>query len=210
MSAAELPSRRWRAVRRVVRLLHVLWAAVGLTVSGWLLSSWEGHPPGVIFLPLAIAAWGLGHLFLWASGRLAVAGGRRLEARGLATGWPPTLVLAIAGTGVVAAGGLALVGRLVLDHDLALDVWTAVLLGVWLPHAVCFPALLLRQGWSRWLAGALAAGWAVLLVSQIFTTNDPRPWDLPLALVLIGALVALAARLLTAEQVRRALSTDRR
>jgi hypothetical protein len=183
---------------------------VGVTISAWLLSSWQGHPPGVIFLPLALAAWGLGHLFLWASFRLAVAGARRLETRGFVTSWPPALVLAIAGTGVVAAGGLALVGRLVVDRDSTLDAWNAILLGVWLPHAVCFPALLLRQGWSRWLAAALAVGWAALLVSQLLTTNDPRPWDLPVALFLIGALIALAARLLTAARVRLALSDQRR
>jgi hypothetical protein len=175
-----------------------------LAVSALLVSMQGGHPPGIIFLPIALAAWGLGHFVLWASGRLAVSGVRRFEVRGAAAAWPPALLLAIAGTGVVAIGGLALVGRLVIDRDATLDLWNSILLGVWLPHAVCFPALLLRQGWSRWLAAALAAGWAVLLVVQLFTTNDPRPWDYPLAAILIGALIALAARLLTGERVRRA------
>ena len=194
-----------RGVVLVVRVLHAVWAVAGLAVSGWLFTLRGGHPPGIIFLPIALAAWGLGHFFLWGSGRLAEAGVRRFEARGIATAWPPALLLAIAGTGVVAIGGLALVGRLVIDSDAALDVWNSILLGVWLPHAVCFPALLLRRGWSRWLAAALAAGWAVLLVTQIFTTNDPRPWDLPLVVVLVGALLVLAARLIASERVRRAL-----
>jgi hypothetical protein len=134
-----------------------------------------------------------------------MAGRRRLEARGLATGWPPSLVLSIAGTGIVAAAGIALIGRLAVDRDQGLDAWTATLLGVWLPHAVCFPALLLRRAWSRLLAAALVVGWVILMVVQLFTTNDWRPWDLPLAVVLIGGLVVLAARLLTGKRVRLAL-----
>jgi hypothetical protein len=189
----------------VLRLLHAIWAAVGLAVSAWLASSTKGHPPGIIFLPIALAGWGLGHLFLWGSGRLATAGRRRLEARGVATGWPPSLVLAIAGTGIIAAAGVALVVRLAVDRDQGLDAWTAILLAAWLPHAVCFPALLLRRAWSRWLAAALAVGWTILMVFQLFTTNDWRPWDLPVALVLIGALAVLAARLFTSERVRLAL-----
>jgi hypothetical protein len=182
-----------------------VWAAVGLAVSAWLASSTKGHPPGIIFLPIALAGWGMGHLFLWGSGRLATAGRRRLEGQGLATAWPPSLVLAIAGTGIVAAAGVALMVRLAVDRDQGLDAWTLILLGVWLPHAVCFPALLLRRAWSRWLAAALAVGWTILLVVQLFTTNDWRPWDLPLAVVLIGGLVVLAARLLTGKRVRLAL-----
>jgi hypothetical protein len=179
-----------------------------LVVSGWLLSLTGGHPPGIIFLPFALAAWALGHFFLWASGRLATVGVQRLEARGVATRWPPSLMIAILGTGVVAAGGLAFIGRLAVDRDQGLDAWNAILLGVWLPHAVCFPALLLRQAWSRWLATALAVGWALLMVSQILTTNDLRPWDWPLAVVLIAALIVLAVRLATAEAVGRALYNE--
>jgi hypothetical protein len=205
-SAASTPSSRsplaWR-------LLHSLWAAIGLVVSAMFAFSWQGHPPGIIFLPLALAGWGAGHLFLWVSRRLAVAGSRLLEARGVAVRWPPSMLLATAATGVVTAGGLALVARLAIDSDAGLDAWTAILLGVWLPHVVCFGALLLRRAWSLWLAAALAVGWALLLVVQLFTTNDPRPWDLPLALALIGGLIALAARLVLSSSRSAAPVTNR-
>lgn len=42
----------------------MLWALAGIYASVVLLMA-GGHPPGLVFLPVALVAWALGHLFLW-------------------------------------------------------------------------------------------------------------------------------------------------
>jgi hypothetical protein len=46
-------------------------------------------------------------------------------------------------------------------------LWTFTMV-VSLAHAMCFVALLLRRSWSRWASALLCAGWALLVMWQLF------------------------------------------
>jgi hypothetical protein len=84
--------------------------------------------------------------------------------------WPLGLRLAVvcsaaaALVGVVQVVGAVLTGKWYPFQHAGL--WAAMLL-VWLLHAACFAALVLRQRWSRLLSAALAFGWAALLGVQV-------------------------------------------
>lgn len=191
-----------------LRIAHLAWALPCVAISAVLVMARGGHPPGFVYLPLALVAWGLGHLFLWGAGRLASRGLEAWGRDGHASRWPWALVVSLLATGLVTAAGLALLVRMAVDWDLGVDAWTATLLAVWLPHGACFVGLLLRRAWSRGLAAALAWGWVGILVWQFFTTTDFRPWDVPLAVILGAALLALGWVMARSDAVRRALPRD--
>lgn len=196
---SEPPANPWP--RRVLLALHLLWALIGLTVCLWLAAA-GGHPPGLVFVPLAVAAWALGHLFLWAAGRLARAGAVRPGGER----WPPALLAAVLGSGCVTAIGLCVLALQAIQRELAPDAWTLTLAAVWSPHVVAFAALLLRRRWARPLAVALALFWVAVLIYQLFTTTQVRAWEWPVAALLLAALLALAVALWRSAAVRRALA----
>ncbi len=51
----------------------------------------EGHPPGIVLVPIALVFWALGHTFLWVSYKLSVRTDENLA--GLEHKWPSSLLL---------------------------------------------------------------------------------------------------------------------
>jgi hypothetical protein len=70
---------------------------------------------------------------------------------------------------------------------------------VWLVHAACFAALLLRRRWSRPLSAALAFAWAALLGRQIvehFRSGSSDTAGLFIAVALMVSLATFGVHLL--------------
>jgi hypothetical protein len=76
---------------------------------------------------------------------------------------------------------------------------------VWLAHAACFAALLLRRRASRPLSAALACGWAALMgvqVVQHFRSGSSDSAGLLIAVVLMVLLLLFASYLAWSGKVR--------
>jgi hypothetical protein len=178
------------------RVVHSAWAAVCIIVSVLLvLTGREGHPPAVILLPLVLAAWAVGHGLIWGVLRLAAAGGRRDAASAGDQPWPLRLRVAALCTGAASLVGVVQIAGTALTGSwypfTQAGEWTAMLL-VWLAHATCFAALLLRRRWSRPLSAALALAWAALLGVQIAEHFRSGSTDTAGLLIAVALMVSLA------------------
>lgn len=156
------------------RITHVAWAAFAVCVSLMLIFVGEGHPPPIVFLPVVVIFWILGHIVIWAVGWLATKGQRARGAGGASdrqhAPWPMSLRLVLTGTGIAACVGIlqivvtVLRGKLYPFHDATL--WT-IMMALWVVHGACFVSLLLRQRKARYLSLMLVFAWALLLAAQI-------------------------------------------
>jgi hypothetical protein len=152
-----------------MRILHIVWALIGIVVSIVLVSIGSGHPPPIIFLPVALVIWAAGHVALWGISRVAARGKRLAQSRAQ-DAWPLTLKLVLLGTGIVTAMTAlqllvtAVFGNLYPYRNPAL--WTGML-AVGLVHAACFFGVLLRKRWSRALAAGIGFLWVAQAVVQI-------------------------------------------
>lgn len=190
-------------------MAHALWAAVCIIVCLLLvLTGRKGHPPAVILLPFVLVAWAVGHGFIWGALRLAAAG--RRNGAGAADGqpWPFGLRVAVVFTAAAALLGVAQVVGTVLTGGWypfkQAGEWAAMLL-VWLIHAACFAALLLRRRWSRQLSAALAFGWAALLgvqVAEHFRRGSSDTTGLSIAVALMVSLLLFGSYLLSSSKTR--------
>ncbi len=189
-------------VPRPFRIAHLAWAILILSGCVVLVTMGGGHPPPMIFVPPLLAAGILGHLLLvfvaWLlhKGR-ARAGVAMVEpAR-----WPIELGLIALVMGVIAIAAIAItVGEIARLWSNPLE-W-ALLAIVAAAHAAAFVMLLLRIGAARFLIAAVALGWGLALVLQV---GEARPGELPIAIVLIGGLVAIAVYVLRAGRIRAVL-----
>lgn len=179
------------------RIAHAIWAALAILVALFLVLAGGGHPAPIIFLPLVVVIWVVGHIVVWGVGWLAGKGRRlRTAAGGVTQSWPAGLKLAVIGTAVGTSVGIiqivvtAFLGKLYPYHDATL--WTTMLI-IWLVHGTCFVGLLLRRRWSRFLASAIALAWALLSVWQI-VEHLVRGYRLEIGplLILVLATVFLA------------------
>lgn len=115
----------------VFRVLHVLWAMPCVVVGIGLATAKGGHPPGIIFVPLVLAAWIVGHLSLGLTQWLL---GRGLRAHGFnrasEASWPPAILVCLVSCGIVFLSGLAVITKGVLfDRPLPAIWWS--LIAVW-------------------------------------------------------------------------------
>jgi hypothetical protein len=152
------------------RLAHTIWALLAASLCILLVVGGGGHPPPIIFLPVVLVIWCSGHVALWGIRRLE-ARGRELTAKTTVEreSWPPGLIIALIGTGLVACVGLVqLGGTLLLGnwYPFAGTLW-AVAMAVCMAHGACFVGLLLRRPWSRPATAVLSIGWALLPAWQI-------------------------------------------
>jgi hypothetical protein len=159
-------------LRRPLRFAHLIWALIGLAASVFLIVfGGEGHPPGIVLLPVVWVLWALGHGGLWLVRRLAVRG-RRSGAAGWGAAvpsWPPGLLLAAFGAGAATAAGVfpVLSTLFQLKEGRYLEPLWLVMTATWAAHGVGLAGLLLRRGWSGIYAALLCFGWVALLGAQI-------------------------------------------
>lgn len=190
-------------------MAHAVWAAVCFCVCLLLVfTGRKGHPPAVILLPLVFVAWAVGHGLIWGALRLAAAGRRKGAGAAGGQPWPLGLKVAIVGTAAVALLGVVqVVGTVVTRRWYPFEqagAWAAMLL-VWLVHAACLAALLLRRRWSRPLSAALAFGWAALLglqVAEHFRRGSSDTTGLFIAVALMVSLLLFGSHLLSSSKAR--------
>ena len=157
---------------RMGRVLHAAWAVLAVVVSLLMIFALnKGHPPLIVFLPLVVLVWAIGHLGIWCVMRLIARGKRvAIETGSEGRSWTVGLRLAVIGTGILTSAGVfqiivtGYLGRLYPYHYV--NLWTIMLI-IKLVHATCFVGLLLRQKWSRLTSALLAFGWAMLMALQI-------------------------------------------
>ena len=59
------------------RALHTAWAVLAVVVSLFMIFTIDtGHPPLIVFLPLVVLVWFIGHLGIWCVVRLIAKGVR--------------------------------------------------------------------------------------------------------------------------------------
>lgn len=181
-------------LKNVFRGLHIVWAILGAGICILLASAKGGHPPGLVFVPVAAVIWLTGHVVLWVSRKLAIRGRHLAENRNIAPGkWPLPIILLVLLFGIVFFFGLfGIVWQVLFERDWLREL--AVPLAFWVPSSLCFFGILLRQDWSRILAGSgfmVVAG--VLLYEMIasFTRgyrNSTTEWVMVIVIFILLTL----------------------
>jgi hypothetical protein len=188
---------------------HAVWAAICVAACLLLvLTGRQGHPPAAILLPLVLVAWVVGHGLIWGVLRLDAAGRRSTTIAADGQSWPLGLRVAAfgaaAGTlvGVVQVVGTVWTGRWYpFQHA---GEWTAMLC-VWLVHAACLAALLLRRRSARPLSATLAFGWAALLgvqVAEHFRNGSSDTAGLLIVVALMASLLLFGFHLLSSGKTK--------
>lgn len=193
------------------RALHTAWAVLAVVVSLFMIFTIDtGHPPLIVFLPLVVLVWFIGHLGIWCVVRLIAKGVRvAIETGSQGRSWPIGLRLAVICTGVLTSAGVfqiivtGYLGRLYPYHYV--NLWT-IMLVIKLVHAACFVGLLLRQKWSRLTSALLAFGWAMLMASQIAEHLPLRApssgTELMIAIGIMVSLFILGIHLIVSREVK--------
>ena len=106
-------------MKNVFRWLHGIWVIIGAGSCILLAAAKGGHPPGLVFVPVAAAIWLAGHLLLWMSHRLAIRGKRLAESRNIASGkWPLTIIFLVLGFGAIFIFGLfGIIWQVLFERD---------------------------------------------------------------------------------------------
>jgi hypothetical protein len=88
--------------KNVFRWLHIVWAFIGASICILLATLKGGHPPGLVFVPVAVAIWLLGHVLLWLSRKLLIQGKSSADNGNSTRGkWPLMLIVFVILLGVV-------------------------------------------------------------------------------------------------------------
>ncbi len=165
LSVATTDTSRPRSrLRVVVKVLHLLWALPCLAVTILLALATDGHPPGIIFVPVAVAVWLLGHGVLWIT---RILGERGQSSRGVGTRWPVSVIVAVVGTGVATFIGILAMAWPLLGGAGLTSSQIPYLAVAWVIHTSAFAGLLTRKNWARWISGILSAGWGSIMTVQI-------------------------------------------
>lgn len=196
------------------RSVHAVWGLLGLAASGMCFTG-GGHPPPLIFLPVVLVIWLLGHLFLWSVSRLAAGGFARVEQEGgTPQRWPWALILAALLSGFATAALLLRLLAVVLPFGLGLDLPHLDVMLVWLLHPVVFIGLLLRHSWSRILAAIVILGWAGMLARNtlylVLRGGHISGLEWLLVLTLEGIAVVWISSLLRSDRVQGFFHSEKR
>jgi len=192
-------------LKPVFRWLHIVWAIIGCTASV-LLASAEGHPPGLVFVPIVLAIWFTGHGLLWLSRKLAVKGKLTADSHdAIKDKWPLLLILLICLFGAFFIFGVFGFGWMAFSRER----WGFELLSMvalWLVASLCFFGMLLRQDWSRIVAGSGFIVLAVILLYEMIASlmrgykNSPVEWAT--AMVLFMLLVLLGQHIVRSSRIK--------
>jgi hypothetical protein len=191
--------------KNLFRWIHAVWAIIGASSCILLAAAKGGHPPAIVFVPIAAAIWLAGHLLLWLSHKLAIRGKNLAQSKNIAPGkWPVTIILLAIVCGAIFIFGLfGIAWQLLFERDWLRELAIPVL--YWIPASVCFFGILLRRDWSRILAGSgfmLVA--AILLFEMVASAmrgyrNSTTEWLMVVAifflLVLFGLYILRSSRI---------------
>ena len=111
-------------MKNVFRWLHGVWAIIGASICILLAAAKGGHPPGLVFVPIAAVIWLAGHLLLWMSHRLAIRGKSLAESRNTASGrWPLAIIFLVLVFGVIFILGLfGIIWQVLFERDSLRDL----------------------------------------------------------------------------------------
>lgn len=193
-------------VSKVFRWLHIVWAILGAAICILLVTARGGHPPGIVFVPVAAAIWLAGHGLLWISHKLAALGKHFADSRDIASGqWPLTIILLAILSGMVFIFGLFGIAWQVLSaRDWLREL--AVPLAIWIPFSLCFFGILLRRDWSRLLAGSGFIIAAIILLAEMIAShmrgyrNPTTEWVI--VIIMFALLVLLGQYILRSSRIK--------
>jgi hypothetical protein len=184
-------------MKNVFLWMHGVWAIIGAGSCILLAAAKGGHPPGLVFVPIAAVIWLAGHLLLWASHKLAIRGKNLADSKNIASGrWPVTIILLVTVFGAVFIFGLfGIVWQILSERDWLREL--AIPLLYWIPASLCFFGILLRQDWSRILAGSGFMVVAAILLYEMAASalrgyrNSTTEWLIVIALFILLVVFGL-------------------
>ena len=191
-------------LKRTFRWLHIVWAVIGGAVTG-LLAGAKGHPPGLVFVPVALVIWLIGHALLWLSRKLAIRGKIEAGDSSVASGkWPLFLIPLVCVCGIVFIGGaFGVIWQVLFERDSLRGL--EIPLAIWLLSSTCFFGILLRRSWARIITGGgIIAIAAILLYEMVASSmrgyrNSGVEWTIVVVifvvLVVIGLYVLRSAKI---------------
>ena len=197
-------------LKNVFRWLHIVWAIVGASICILLATAKGGHPPGLVFVPIAAVIWLAGHIVLWVSRKLAIRGKNIADAmNGTGGKWPLILIPLVIIFGVVFVFGLFwIIWQVSFERDWQREL--TVPLAFWIPSSLCFFGILLRQYWSRILIGSGFIVIGVILLYEMIASfmrgyrNSNTEWMMVIALFVI--LVLFGSYILRSPSIKAFLS----
>lgn len=192
--------------KTIFRVLHVIVLCTGILACAVLFHAREGHPPGIIFLPFAAAAWVFLHLFLAGIYKLGSMGEDRAYALGAEPEpWPPALILTVLGCCVILFNGMTAIAPLLVyrNHTLIVLLLFLVIQGL---NLACMCGILLRRDWGRLLAGyalLTLAGLILLRMAPVLLWGSGIGFiALAYAACVIGGFSGLGYYLLSSQRIR--------
>jgi len=194
------------SMKNVFRGMHGVWAIIGAGSCVLLAAAKGGHPSGLVFVPVAAAIWLAGHLLLWMSHRIAIRGKSLAESRNIAPGkWPIAIIFLVLVFGVIFIFGLfGISWQLLFERDALLEL--AIPLSYWIPSSICFFGILLRQDWSRILAGSGFLLLAAILLYELLASamrayrHSVTEWLMAIAIFIL--LVLFGQYVLRSEKIK--------
>ena len=166
----------------------------------------RGHPPGIVFLPVAVIIWIVLHAFLGFVHALSNRGRKRIEASGeTAASWPWVLVVLAGAYSVFILYAMLGLGEWLRRNEAwnFYDTRNAVFL---VANLACLLGILLRRRWGQYLAGVysllLSGRLAYRVAKRIIVSNSVSLDDLLVALVVVAGLGYLGYYLLTSARIR--------
>ena len=153
-----------------------------------------GHPPGLVFVPVVVAIWLAGHVFLSGSHKLAIRGKYLAEVKNTSSGkWPPAIIFLIFIFGLIFFFGLfGILWLLLSQRDWLRGL--AIPLAVWIPSSLCFFGIVLRRDWSRLLAGGGFIVLAMILLYEMIASfmrgyrNSSVEWATAIVIFIVLSL----------------------
>ncbi len=184
-------------MKNLFRWIHAVWAIIGASSCILLAAAKGGHPPGLVFVPVAAAIWLAGHLLLWVGHKLAIRGKNLAESKNIASGkWPVTIILLAIVCGAIFIFGLfGIIWQLLFERDWRREL--ALPLLYWIPTSLCFFGILLRRDWSRILAGGGFMLVAAILLFEMAASamrgyrNSTIEWLMVIAIFFLLVLIGL-------------------
>ena len=150
---------------------------------------------------------------LWLSHRLAIRGKSLAESRNTASGkWPLAIIfLVLVFGGIFIFGLFGIIWQVLFERDWLREL--AIPLSYWIPSSICFFGILLRQDWSRILAGSGFLLLAAILLFEMAASamrayrNSITEWLMVIAIFIL--LVLFGQYVLRSEKIKAFYSGGR-